>query len=253
MSVNIIILNSNPFFDSYVQSDALGKSIFLSLYALSICSWSVLIYKIWMTHQAKKHAFRFYEAFHLQRCNPLSLDCENLNKKKSLNPFLDLYQVLKKQSLDLLAKNRHFLQLQVREPIPPPSPPSSYLSPGDMDFIASHVSAKAAQQVNQLEKYLYILSTTVSLAPFLGLLGTVWGILTTFSELQAHGSGSTHQMVLNGLSLALATTVLGLLDAIPALVGYNYLRNTIRDFSVAMEGFSNEMLGAVELQYCKVE
>ena len=76
---------------------------------------------------------------------------------------------------------------------------------------------------------------------------------TTFSELQAQSVGSTHQMVLGGLSLALATTVLGLLDAIPALVGYNYLKNTIRDFATEMEGFSNEILAAVELQYRKVD
>src|SRR4029078_12125978 len=108
-------------------------------------------------------------------------------------------------------------------------------------------------QVKHLEKNLYILSTTVSLAPFLGLLGTVWGILTTFSEMQSKTAGSTHQMVLGGLSLALATTVLGLLDAIPALIGYNYLKNTIRDLEVDMEGFSTEILASVELQYRQVD
>ena len=65
MYVNIIMLNGNPFFEAYSESDALGKLIFLGLYALSICSWSILIYKIWMTTQAKKCAFRFHEAFQL--------------------------------------------------------------------------------------------------------------------------------------------------------------------------------------------
>lgn len=250
MCVNIIMLNSNPFLESYAQSDLLGKAIFLGLYALSICSWTVLIYKMWMTHQVKKQSFRFYEAFNLQKFNPLTLEGDLLNKKKNPNPFLDLYQVLKKQCLDILTKNRHFRQLQSSNAAPAPS---TYLSPNDMDFIAAQLSAKGSQQVNQLEKHLYLLATTVSLAPFLGLLGTVWGILNTFSALQTHGGGNTHQMVLNGLSLALATTVLGLLDAIPALVGYNYLRNSIREFAVEMEAFSNEMLGAVELQYCKVD
>jgi biopolymer transport protein TolQ len=253
------MLNGNPFFEAYSQSDILGKFIFLALYTLSICSWTVLIYKIWITFQAKKNAFRFHEAFQLQKLNPLSLDCENLNKRKTLNPFLDLYQVLKKQCLDVLTKNRHFSKIQVNESVAAgfaplsPSPLPSYLSLSDIDFVASHLSTQVAQQVKQLEKHLYILSTTVSLAPFLGLLGTVWGILTTFSELQAQTVGNTHQMVLGGLSLALATTVLGLLDAIPALVGYNYLKNTIRDFSTEMEGFSNEILASVELQYRKVD
>ncbi len=256
MYVNIIVLTSNPFFEAYSQSDLLGKLIFLALYALSICSWTVLIYKIWMTYQAKKYAFRFHEAFQLQKFNPLSLDCDSMNKKKTINPFLDLYQILKKQCLEVLAKNRHFSKLQSNESTNPSfnqSASASYLSLSDIDFVASHLSTQVAQQVKSLEKYLYILSTTVSLAPFLGLLGTVWGILTTFSEMQAQTAGSTHQMVLGGLSLALATTVLGLLDAIPALIGYNYLKNSIRDFATEMEGFSNEILAAVELQYRKVD
>jgi biopolymer transport protein TolQ len=108
-------------------------------------------------------------------------------------------------------------------------------------------------QTKFLEKSLYVLSTTVSLAPFLGLLGTVWGILTTFSELQNQGTGNTHQMVLGGLSLALATTVLGLIDAIPALIGFNYLKNDVKDFQTEMESFSNELLASVELQYRQVD
>lgn len=257
MHVNIIMLNSNPFFESYSQSDLLGKLIFLGLYFLSICSWIILIYKVWMTYQARKHAFRFHESFQLQKLNPLSLDCESLNKRKTINPFLDLYQVLKKQCLEVLAKNRHFNKLATNDSSGPSfnsmTPPPSYLSLSDIDYVASHLSIQVAQQIKHLEKNLYILSTTVSLAPFLGLLGTVWGILTTFSEMQTQGAGSAHQMVLSGLSLALATTVLGLLDAIPALIGYNYLKNTIRDFATEMEGFSNEILTAVELQYRKVE
>lgn len=257
MDVNIIMLNGNPFFEAYSQTDALGKLIFLGLYALSICSWSILLYKIWITYQAKKHAFRFHEAFQLQKLNPLSLDCESINKKKTINPFLDLYQVLKKQCLEVLTKNKHFTKLQQNEStgvgFGQPVLPSSYLSLSDIDYVSSHLSTQVAQQVKFLERHLYILSTTVSLAPFLGLLGTVWGILMTFSELQTQSVGSTHQMVLGGLSLALATTVLGLLDAIPALVGYNYLKNNIRDFATEMEGFSNEILAAVELQYRKVD
>jgi biopolymer transport protein TolQ len=255
MSVNIILLNGNPFFEAYSQADVLGKFIFLALYTLSIFSWTVLFQKMWLTYQAKKQAARFYEIFELQKLHPLSLECDRL-EKKALNPFLALYQVLKKQCLEVLAKNRHFSQLQTKEISPlGGNPPSStaYLSLSDIDYVASHLSTQVAQQVKQLEKHLYILSTTVSLAPFLGLLGTVWGILTTFSELQAQTGGSTHHMVLGGLSLALATTVLGLLDAIPALIGYNYLKNTIRDFTTEMEGFSNEILAAVELQYRKVE
>jgi len=60
-------------------------------------------------------------------------------------------------------------------------------------------------------------------------------------------------MVLGGISLALATTVLGLIDAIPALIGYNYLKNSVRDFQTDMESFSNELLASVEMYYRKVD
>lgn len=250
MNVKIFLLTGNPFFDAYSQSDLLGKLIFLGLYALSICSWTILLYKIWATQQAKKHALRFQESFHLHKLSPLNLDCEDLHKKNAINPFLDLYQVLKKQCLDVLAKNRHFSKLQQSEA---QNQVPAYLSLSDIDYVASHLSSQVARQVKNLERHLYILFTTVSLAPFLGLLGTVWGILTTFSEMQAQASGSASTMVLGGLSLALATTVLGLLDAIPALVGYNYLKNSIREFTTEMEAFSNEILASVEMQYRKVD
>lgn len=252
MYVNIFVLNSNPFFESYLQSDLLGKLIFLSLYALSICSWSLLLYKTWVTYQAKAQALRFYEAFQLQRSHPLSLECDHLQKKnKGMNPFLTLYQTLKKSTLEVLAKNRPSNQ---ETPLDLAFLPSDLsLSLNDLDYIASHLSTHVMKQVKELEKNLYILSTTVSLAPFLGLLGTVWGILMTFADLQSKTSSHTNDMVLGGLSMALATTVLGLLDAIPALIGYNYLKNSIRDFNAEMEIFSHEALAAVELHYVRVK
>lgn len=247
MKVNQIIFLMNPFIDAYVSSDWLGKLIFISLLFLSVCSWVILIHKIWLTYQVKKNSAQFYAVFQLQRTNPLGLECENPTKFNKLNPFFDLYTVLKKQTMDILNKNRKFgTKVMVQEG-------SSYLSPSDVDFVDTHLLSTIAGQIKQLEKNLFVLSTTVSLGPFLGLLGTVWGILTTFSELQTQGAGATNQMVLGGLSLALATTVLGLLDAIPALIGYNYLRNVIGSYQTEMEGFSTEILAAVELQYRKVD
>lgn len=252
MYVNPIFLSANPFFEAYGQSDIFGRFIFLSLYSLSICSWSILIYKLWIIYQAKKNALRFHEAFLLNKSSPLSLDCENLQKGRALNPFLDLYFVLKSKGLEIFAKNRTLLKEEEQKNDLRADKIASRFSSSDIDYLSSHLVTQVASQVKYLEKYLYILSTTVSLAPFLGLLGTIWGILITFSELQTQSGTGTHQMVLGGLSLALAATVLGLLNAIPALIGYNYLKNSVRDFSVEMEGFANEILTSVELQYARV-
>jgi biopolymer transport protein TolQ len=248
MNVNInFIIASNPFFDAYTHSDFLGKIIFISLILLSVLSWVILIYKIWQTYQARKQATRFYEIFQLQRQNPLGLETDLPATNSQSNPFFEIYAVLKKQTLEILNKNRRFSYSCTL-----PNHPS-FLSPSDIDYVGAHLATNVAQQTKNLEKNLFILATVVSLAPFLGLLGTVWGILTTFSEMQTQVAGSTHQMVLGGLSLALATTVLGLLDAIPALIGYNYLKNSIKDFEIDMDGFSTEILALVEMQYRKVD
>lgn len=250
MYVNtIFFLASNPFLDAYIHSDFLGKLIFIGLVILSVASWVIILHKGWHTHRARKHSAEFYSLFQLQKSSPLSMECEPANRKNRPNPFFDLYAVLKKHTLDILNKNRRFRQGAAGTQ----DIAHSYLSPSDIEFVDSHLMSTIAFQTKNLERNLFILSTVVSLGPFLGLLGTVWGILTTFSELQAQTSGGTNQMVLGGLSLALATTVLGLLDAIPALVGYNYLKNTIAAFETEMEGFSTEILAAVEMQYRKVD
>lgn len=247
MIVNVFLLGSNPFIQAYVQSDFLGKAIFLALLALSVCTWVILINKVMITTRVRRLAESFQTAFRDQRNSPLGLDCE---EKQPGHPFLNLYLALREQTVDILNKNRKFTQAQKGES---GKETSTYLSPSDVDLVGSHLMATISTQTKSLESHLYILSTVVSLGPFLGLLGTVWGILTTFSELQAHTAGGAHQMVLGGLSLALATTVLGLIDAIPALIGYNYLKNEIRDFEVEMETFSNEILSSVELQYRQVD
>jgi len=243
---NLLMFASNPFFDAYVQSDVLGKFIFIGLIALSIISWVVLVHKVWVTYQAQKFSAVFYETFLRHRANPLSVEFETVQKDQC-NPFYTLYSVLKRNTVDILNKNRHFGHAGKEKK------DLSFLSLSDVDFVGSQLRSAVASQVKNLEKNLFILATVVSLAPFLGLLGTVWGILTTFSQLQAQTAGSMHQMVLGGLSLALATTVLGLLDAIPALIGYNYLKNSIRDFETEMNGFSTEILSTVEMHYRQVD
>lgn len=246
--INHFVLARNPFFEAYLESDFLGKLIFIGLIALSIWSWTILIQKLWITIQARKLADSFQEAFRMQKFNPLGLDISATSEDKIKNPFLEIYQVIKKNALEMLNKNRQFSQSDKQK-----NPGISYLSTADIDFVESQLITTISTQTKKLEKNLFFLSTIVALAPFLGLLGTVWGILTTFSELQIHGGGSSHESVLSGLSLALAATVLGLIAAIPALIGYNYLKHNIKDFQTDMECFSNEVLACVELQYRQVD
>ena len=238
--INNFIIASNPFFDAYSESDLLGKLIFIGLIALSIASWIVLIHKIWLTKNAERNSFDFQKNFINHLSNPLNLNMDSV-KKDEMNPFLAIYLNLKRTTVELLNKNRQDLKRE-----------TSYLSAADIGYVEGHLVSTINTQVKVLEKNLYVLATVVSLAPFLGLLGTVWGILSTFSEMTAQTSGG-HQAILGGLSLALATTVLGLVGAIPALIGYNYLKNSIQDFETDMSEFAHQALSSIELQYRKVD
>ena len=245
MFVNTFIFINNPFINAFTESDILGKLIFLSLYSLSIISWLIIVNKFKQTKTSKKNSSLFLNSFRQQRLNPLKIEFEFTDGQKKLNPFLDIYKVLKKHSLELLARNRYLKKSDEEM--------AATLSSNDIEFIATLLATQVSAEIKELEKSLYFLSTTVSLAPFLGLLGTVWGILMTFTNMQTQLVSNSQQMVLSGLSLALATTVLGLLVAIPALIGYNYLKNYIQTFSTDMEAYSNEILASVELQYRAVE
>lgn len=239
---NVILFGvSSPFVQAYTQSDFLGKCIFLSLILTSIVCWTLLIYKVWLTRKAKSCSRIFRTKVQKQKGNLLILENQ---EKGELNPFYVLFSVLKKQTIDLLNKNHQFAGKEGEV---------SYLSPTDIDYIEAHLVSSIANQTREIEKYLFILSTIVGLAPLMGLLGTVWGILHSFSQMQAQALSSSNQMVLGGISLALTTTVLGILIAIPALIGYNYLKNSIRHFETDMEGFSNEMLSSIEMRYRKVD
>lgn len=249
MSLQVLVLGSNPFFDAFFHTDLLGKIIFVALLACSVISWTLIIHKIRLKQKIQRSAAHFAHAFQRDKLQPLNVAYSHHSQKEFPHPFWVLYQTVRQHAIELLNKNKCFGQKDTLSN----SENASFLSTTDVEVIASHANSAISSQNSILEKNLFILSTIVTLSPFLGLLGTVWGILTTFTELQAHTSGNTNQLVLGGLSLALATTVLGLIDAIPALIGYNYLKNGFREFQTEMETFSNEVLAAVELHYRKVD
>lgn len=239
------------FSQAFVEADFFGKLIFLSLFTLSIICWFFLIRKVSQIREVKKGSLRFREAVQKKKESLLHLDLELLPKQmsqKSLYPFGYLYLTLREKTGELLDKNHFFIIKKENA-----GKKEVFLSRTDIELIDSHLQKAIVKQKEQLEKNLFVLSTTVTLAPFLGLLGTVWGILITFGELQKGHSASSSQVILGGLSTALTTTVLGLLIAIPALVGYNYLKNSSRRFASEMRDFGHFLVSTVELQYRKVD
>lgn len=227
------------FFDAFAQADFFGKLIFFALFILSCICWVFLIQKYFMIKKIQRDAKQFKKIAekHKDAILNLSTHCRS--------PFGHLYLSLKEKTVQILDKN-HFFSSET-------GAHKNYLSHNDIEFLSAHLQTAISKQKERIEKNLFILSTTKTLAPFLGLLGTVWGILVSFGEMQAGHSVSSNSIILGGLATALTTTVLGLLIAIPALIAFNYLKNLSRRFTTEMCDFSHFLLSTIELQYRKVD
>ncbi len=228
---------AQPFFTAYSQADFFGKGIFLSLFILSGLSWVVLIYKGWQLAKVKKLCKVLCPALLSKQESFLHAHVQ-IAEDEIPHPFAYIFTALKTKTLEVLEKNRYFHKEE-----------NVYLTPRDLELIESGLFTEVSLQTKILEKNLIVLATTVTLAPFLGLLGTVWGILVTFSALHAGASASSSSLILGGLSTALATTVLGLVIAIPALIAYNYFKHCTKTLRSDMEDFAAKLLMVVEMQY----
>ncbi|WP_194845058.1 MotA/TolQ/ExbB proton channel family protein [Candidatus Rhabdochlamydia porcellionis] len=242
---NIPIASFITFINAYSQSDVFGKAIMLTLVCLSLICWIILIQKIQSTYRIARLSQIFYRNYTSQKERMLQIDLQEIKICKDLHPFAHILGSLKVKTGEILNKNLYFSTQDLEKKI--------YLSSADLEAVESHVLTTISYHVKQLEKNLFILPTIVSLAPFLGLLGTVWGILVTFSGLQNSSSIGSNSMIIGGLSTALATTVLGLVIAIPALIAHNYLKHRISNYSSEMQDFLYELLSYLELQYRKVD
>ena len=225
------------FLQSYADSDFFGRLIFILLFILSVASWTVLLRKIRLIKEVRKRGKEHLSKVHQSSLKELLFD----NEEEQNNPFTRILAAISSKTSQIINKNHHFTDQK-----------NTFLSQRDMQVIDEYSSMTIYQEVKNLTRDLFILSTVVSLAPFLGILGTVWGILISLGELQKGGAGS-NSIVLGGLSTALATTVLGLVIAIPALIAYNYLKNAVTHIGSDMEGFSHSVLSQLELQYREVE
>lgn len=243
--MQLYLASLNIFASAYSQSDFFGKLIFLGLFLLSAICWIVLIYKFRMMRQVRALSYAFESAYEKNKDKLLSMERDKEQMQGIPHPFSEVFFAIKNKTLEVLNKNLFFAR-QVDKDFS-----EVYLSMEDLELIESHALTTISKQNKALEKNLFILSTIVTLAPFLGLLGTVWGILITFGELHQGGSANSNSVILGGLSTALATTVLGLVIAIPALVAYNYLKNNIRKFSSDVEDFLYSLLSTIEMQYRK--
>ena len=225
---------------AFQQSTLPGRIILLSLFTASIFSWTVMVTKFRVIRFAKRRRNEFLEQFRADR-QPLRIYTDRTRFEGA--PVFAIYKAgCRELTFQLLGSSEVDETFRGRLDIAPK------ISPTQMRVVTTAMERAVGETALRLESQMILLATAVSGAPFLGLLGTVWGVMETFADVAAAGSANLAAMA-PGVSAALITTVTGLLVAIPAMFGYNFLVTTIRATVVELDNFGAELSSEFEHKY----
>jgi biopolymer transport protein TolQ len=228
---------------AFAESTLPGKLIVLLLFVSSIGAWTVMITKYIELERARLAGDVFYKEFRKESA-PLGLFLKRRRYPETpMNPVYETACKAFGSELQTRGINPNDLFQGGLGEVPDPS-----LSRQQMEMIRGLTEAAVADQCLKLENHMGSLATAVSAAPFLGLLGTVWGVMAAFGGM-AEAGAATLSAVAPGISGALLTTVIGLLVALPSAVGYNLLTARIRRLSVQMDNFAQELIAAIQRDY----
>jgi len=211
--------------------------VLLLLALFSVGSLGVILYKFRQLGAARRQSERFLEIF-WEAKNLAAINTASVELKQSpvAHVFRSGYQEL--QRLTRPKKSGTWGDA--------PSAESTDL--GGIDNVERAMRRATTQEVTRLEKALTFLATTASTAPFVGLFGTVWGVMTAFRGLTTAQTSSI-QAVAPGIAEALIATAVGLAAAIPAVVAFNHFAREIRVLTADMDNFSAEFLNIAERHF----
>ena len=198
------------------QTGLVAKVVLLILLIFSILSWSVILSKWAALKRARVQSGRFLRAFRkAQRLQDVAAVSDQFKPSPLVPVFENAYDEFRRQ--------------------------------GEGNITAVHRAAQIAssEELTRLERRLPLLATTGAVTPFIGLFGTVWGIIDAFQGLGDAGA-ATLRAVAPGISEALITTAAGLFTAIPAVIAYNQFTHHLKEFGARMDDFSLEMLNVIE-------
>ena len=217
------------------QATPEAKVIIVCLACFSVVAWSVMVAKSVQMRRATKLNGYFNAEFRTQKH---VLDIFDRRVQAEGCPLFVVYQA---GSLELDAR----LKL-------PDGGRKRYVSLKGMEHVKRSLENMVAQESLKLESGLILLAIAVSGGPFLGLLGTVWGVMSTFGHIAQKGNADLATMA-PGVAAALITTVAGLLVAIPSMFGYNWLVHNLRVRTVELDNFAQELVSKMETEYLEEE
>jgi biopolymer transport protein TolQ len=211
------------------------------LVLLSITSWAVMMSKLRLLVRSTKASREFLKEFR-DSFHPLALF--QTRERFDLSPIYHVYHAACRElSFYLVGEDEPGQSFASR------LQGAGRITSSQMSAVQNAMERAVAEASLRLEGRLGVVATVLTAAPFLGLLGTVWGVMDSFGALVETGEDAGIQALAPGVSAALVTTVVGLLVAIPSMVGYNYLVNRIREMIVRLDNFASELSGLLDRQF----
>jgi biopolymer transport protein TolQ len=222
-----LVLNAGP----------VAKVVLAILLLFSIVSWALIVEKWWQMRRVRRQTLGFVKVFREGRRPSL---VHAAARKFRESPLAQVYAAAYAEIsgvpdvMDSLVEDGE-----------------DGLSAERLDAVHRAMRRSAGLEIANLERYLPFLATTASATPFIGLFGTVWGIMSSFHGISTQGSASL-AVVAPGISEALIATAAGLAAAIPAVIGYNYFLNRVRHWATEMDGFMLDLLNVLSRPVAKL-
>jgi biopolymer transport protein TolQ len=220
------------------RSTPVSKAVLLILALMSVGSWAIILYKLWVFRRSDQQSSSFLDVFRRSsKFSEVQAVCRSLTE----SPLVGLFQ---SGYAELTA------QLRQSSPDEAGNPRAGAARPTLKSLAAVDRALMRASvvEVNKLESRITFLATTASIAPFVGLFGTVVGIMMSFQMIGETGSTNLAS-VGPGIAEALIATAAGLVAAVPAVVGYNYFSNRVRLSASQMDDFAMEFLNIAERNF----
>lgn len=224
LSISDMILHAGP----------VGQFVMITLLIFSLASWTIVVMKARLFKKIRLDSEDFIETFWTStNLNEANNAAEEFEYSPQAAVFIAGFGELQKIN-------------KIRKKIDEnPTSETLEMQLATMDNLKRAIRKAGSQKVNQFGSSLPFLATTGSAAPFIGLFGTVWGIMASFHDIGQRGSASL-AVVAPGISEALVATAAGLAVAIPAVIFYNYFSNKLDDVESEIEHFSTDFLNLVE-------
>jgi biopolymer transport protein TolQ len=223
------------FFQLLREGGAIEQTVLAILLVFSAVSWAIILYKFWQFSRVERQTRTFLDVFRKSsKFSEVQAVCRTLTE----TPLTGLFQAGYSE-----------LNLQLRGPAESKvTPQSARPTLKSLDAVDRALLRATTVEMNRLERRVPFLATTASITPFIGLFGTVWGIMDAFQRIGLAGSSSLG-VVAPGIAQALIATAAGLFAAIPAVYFYNHLTNRVKHFSGEMDDFALEFLNIAERNF----